>query len=78
MCRVIETDNGSGAHERRHAEEDVESTNRLSYAPNVASLTQLINKTMDLLEKDNRVNDVDFVVPSKSWFSLQLSPSYHL
>ena len=67
-------DTETGAHNRRHAASDEETTNNVLYATNVLSIQELINKSKDLLTKMyGRKEVVDFIVPYISWFYLQLS-----
>ena len=73
--RTLELENGSGAHSRRHAGQDVEATTNISYAPGILSFRQLICETVKALEKNGKVRGEDFEVPSERWVSLQLSPN---
>ena len=70
-------DTGTGAHPQRHAAVDEETTNNVSYAPNVLSVQELVDKSKELLTKiDGKKEGVDFLVPSLLWVYLQLSPSH--
>ena len=69
---VIEIDNGTGAYKRRHAAEDKETNNNVSYAPNVLSIQELMDKAKYILTKKYGIKEgVDFIVPYLSWVYLQ-------
>ena len=54
-ARVIDTDTCIGAYKRRHDAGDEETTNNVSYVPNVLSIQELTDKTKELLtEIDGR------------------------
>ena len=72
--RALELENGSGAHHRRNAGAD-EATNSVACAPGMLSIPQLMKKTVEMLENDDKVRGVDFKVPIEKWASLQLSPN---
>ena len=42
-------DTETGAHNRRHAASDEETTNNVSYVPNVLSIQELTDKAKELL-----------------------------
>ena len=73
--RALELENDSGAHHRRKAGVDEETTNNVSYAPGILSIPQLMRVTEEMLEKDDKARGVDYEVPSEKWLSLQLSPN---
>ena len=73
--RVLELENGSGAHHRRKAASDEDTTINVSYAPGILSISQLVRVTVETLEREGKVKDVDFKVPSEMWVALQLSPN---
>ena len=74
-ARVLELENGSGAHHRRKAASDTDTTVNVSYAPGILSISQLVRVTVETLEKENKVRGVDFKVPSEMWVAMQLSPN---
>ncbi len=53
--RVLEEENGSGAHNRRHAAADNETTNAISYASGIVSVPQLCQKTIEKLMSEGKV-----------------------
>ena len=73
--RVLDLENGSGAHHRRHSAADAATTKNVSYAPGILSIAQLIRRTVKQLEVDGKVRGEDFSVPSLSWVYLQFSPN---
>ena len=74
---VIDMDTGTGDHQRRHTELDKEKTNNFSYAPNVLSVQELVDKEKELLPKtDGKKQGVDFLVPYLLWVYLQLPLSH--
>ena len=70
--RVMETESAHGAHARRHAAGDYDATNRTSHASFI-SINHLIKSTIDLFEKYELKQGVDFKVPSNSCVSLQFT-----
>ena len=75
--RVIEIYTGTGAHNRRHATSYEGTTNIISYAPNLLSIQELMEKEKELItEKYRKKEGVDFLVPYISWVYLELSPLY--
>ncbi len=72
---VLEQENGAGAHQRRHAGSDLESTINISYAPGIISMIQLMKKRRESLERKEMIEGIDFVSPCLSWLYLQLSPN---
>ena len=74
-ARALDLENGSGAHHRRHAAADEETTTNVSYAPGILSIPQLIKATVDLLEKDGKEKGKDYHVPSEQWVYMQFSPN---
>ena len=76
MIKCIEAD-GSGAHRRRHAEEEgLEQTTNISYAPTITSFELLHKATKHhLTNVENKVEGKDFAVPSMEWVRRQFSPS---
>ena len=75
-AQVIKMDTFTVSHQRRQAAVDEETTNNVSYAPNVLSVQELVDKAKGILiETDAKKGGVDFLVPSLSWAYLQLSPS---
>ena len=74
-ARALDLENGSDAHHRRHAAIDEETTKNISYTPGILSIPQLICTTVKLLEKDDKVKEVDFEVPSETWVYMQFPPN---
>ena len=73
---VLENQNGSGAHVRRHAASDEQTTIDVQYAPGILSIPQLVRETEKYLTDEKKlVQGVDFYVPCLSWVYLQLSPN---
>ena len=73
---VLENQNGSGAHVRRHAASDEQTTIDVQYAPGILSIPQLVRETQKYLTDEKKLTEgVDFKVPSLSWVYLQLSPN---
>ena len=66
--------NGPGAHNRRHASAQEETTNNVSYAPGIVSIPQL-RETVKYLLDQGKEERVDFLIPCLSWCYLQLSPN---
>ena len=73
--RTMEIENGSGAHHRRHAATDADTTNNVSYAPGLVSIPQLIRLTLEALEKDGKVKGIHFEEPSLQWVTYQMMPN---
>ena len=60
-------DTGTGSHQQRHAAVDEKTTNKVSYAPNIFSVQELVEKAKELInETDGKKKGVDFLVPSLS------------
>ena len=75
-ARKLELENGTGAHSKRHAATDEETTNAVSYAPGIVSIPQLRRETIKLLEEEGKQIDINFKAPCVSWLYLQLSPNH--
>lgn len=61
MSRFIETNNGAGAHDRRHDEGDLAATVETAYMPCAVSIEALIQKTKSLLiEEDGKTEGLKF------------------
>ena len=65
--RVIDLENGSGAHQRLKASADTDTTTNVSFATGLISITQIVQTTIYLLEKEDKVKDTDFFVPVEKW-----------
>ena len=69
-------DTGTRTHQQRHVEVYEETTNNVSYVPNVLSVQELMYKAKEILtETDGKKEGVDFFVPYLLWVYLQVSPS---
>jgi len=55
-ARVLELENGSGAHHRREAAYE-DTTNQCFFAPGILSISQLVRVTVEALEKEDKVKD---------------------
>ena len=67
---MMETEIAHGAHYRRHASGDSDSTNSISHDP-LISTNRIIKITIQLLKKYGLKKVVDFKVPSNTWVILQ-------
>ena len=72
--RVMDLENGSGAHHRCKADMDNGTTTNVSFAPGLLLITKIFLATIDLLEKRGKVKDIDFFVPGERWVYMKLSP----
>ena len=72
--QAMEIESSHGAHEKRHAAGDSNTTNRVSHAPFI-STNHLIKCTITLLEKDGLKQNLDFKVPCKGWVEMQFTSS---
>ena len=70
--REMETEFAHGAHERRNAAGDSDSTSRISHDYFI-STNHITKRTIKLLEKYGLKQGDEFKVPSKSWVRLQLT-----
>lgn len=62
---VLELENGGGAHHRRHAGPDEHTTVNVSFCPRILSTSHLLDRTKEELEKEGKVEGIDFKTPSK-------------
>ena len=75
MAEAIDID-GAGVHRHCHVSSDTQTTCNVAYAPNVNSITQLIDATIKNLSEKKLKERYDYFVPHRTWVALQFSPTY--
>ena len=72
--RVMDIENGSGAHHHRKADSDTDTTTNVSFAPGLILITNIVQANIDLLEKEDKVKDTYVFLPGEQWVYMKLSP----
>ena len=71
---VVELENGSGAHHRHKDAADTDTTTNVLFAPGLLSITQIVQATIDLFEREGKLKDTDVFVPGEQWVYMQCLP----
>ena len=69
----MDLENRSGAQHCRKDAVDTETTTNVSFYPALLLIPQIVKSTIDILEKEGKVKDTDFFVPSDQWVYMLFS-----
>ena len=72
---ALEFENCSDTHYRRHDGTNEEEINNNDFVSGITSISQLVKDTVEMIEKDGKLEGQYFKVSSECWVSLQLFPN---